>query len=134
MSTSFVMLKPDAVERGLIGEILGRLESKGLKIRAAEMRTLDRELVATHYQEHDGKPFFEKLVSFATRGPSLLMIVEGPENAWEIVRALMGATDPAKAVPGTIRGDLASENPENLVHGSDSPEAAAREVALFFPN
>lgn len=133
MGSTFVMLKPDAVERGLIGEIVGRFEAKGLTIKAAELRTIDRELAETHYQEHKGKPFFEPIINFATRGPALLMILEGPDETWAIVRSLMGATDPAAAAAGTIRGDLASKNPENLVHGSDSDLSAKREIELFFP-
>jgi nucleoside-diphosphate kinase len=127
------MCKPDAVERGLVGEILGRLERKGLRLVAAELRHIDRELAGEHYAEHVGKPFFEPLLTFITRSPSLLMVVEGPLDTWSIVRTVMGATNPAAAAPGTIRGDLALETTENLVHGSDSAESAAREIALFFP-
>jgi nucleoside-diphosphate kinase len=133
MNRTFVMCKPDAVERGLAGEILGRLERKGLRLVAAELRHIDRALAGEHYAEHAGKPFFESLLAFITRSPTLLMVVEGPPDTWSIVRTVMGATNPAAAAPGTIRGDLALETTENLVHGSDSAESAAREIALFFP-
>jgi len=137
MSTAnrtFVACKPDAVERGYIGEIIGRFERKGLRIVAAELKTIDRATAEQHYAEHVGKPFFEDLVAFITRGPAVIMVVEGPEGTWEIVRTMMGATNAAKAAPGTIRGDLSATFTENLVHGSDGPESAAREIALFFPN
>ena len=129
---TFVICKPDAVERGLVGEIIGRFEAKGLALVAAELRTIDVTTATQHYGEHDGKPFFADLVAFITRSPALLLVVEGPE-AFKVVRTLMGATNPREAAPGTIRGDLAIEMTENLVHGSDSPESAAREIALFFP-
>jgi nucleoside-diphosphate kinase len=125
--------KPDAVERGLAGEIIRRVESKGLRLAAVELRTIDEATAGRHYEEHQGKPFYGDLVAFITRGPSLLMVVEGPE-AFKVVRTLMGSTNPRDAAPGTIRGDLAIELTENLVHGSDSPESAKREIALFFPN
>jgi nucleoside-diphosphate kinase len=125
--------KPDAVERGLAGEIIRRVESKGLRLAAVELRTIDEATAGRHYEEHQGKPFYDDLVAFITRGPSLLMVVEGPE-AFKVVRTLMGSTNPRDAAPGTIRGDLAIELTENLVHGSDSPESAKREIALFFPN
>lgn len=128
-----MILKPDAVERGLVGEIVGRLERKGLRIAAAELRGIGRETAERHYAEHAGKPFYADLVKFITRGPSLVMAVEGPEETWQIVRTMMGPTDPAKAPPGTIRGDYGTLLTENLVHGSDGPEAAARELGLFFP-
>jgi nucleoside-diphosphate kinase len=130
---TLVICKPDAVERGLSGQIVARLEAKGLKLVAAELRTIDAETAGTHYGEHKGKPFYDDLVSFITRGPALLMVVEGPAETYGVVRTMMGATDPKKAAPGTIRGDLAIEMTENLVHGSDSPESAAREIDLFFP-
>lgn len=133
MGRTFVIAKPDAVERGLSGEILGRLERKGLRLVAAELRTISVETASIHYGEHEGKPFFADLVSFITRSPALLMVVEGPEDTYKVVRTLMGATNPVDAAPGTIRGDLALDMGENLVHGSDSPESAAREIALFFP-
>src|SRR5262245_46408973 len=129
---TLVLCKPDCVERGLVGEVIGRFERKGLKIVALEQRLLDRSTAERHYAEHDGKPFFGDLVDFITRSPLVAMVVEGPD-AWKVVRALMGVTNPRDAAPGTIRGDLAIELTENLVHGSDGPESAAREIALFFP-
>ncbi len=134
MTRTLVIVKPDAMERGLAGEILSRLERKGLRLAAAELRTITRDTANRHYAEHEGKPFFESLVSFITRSPALVMVVEGPdEDTYAVVRTLMGATNPKQAAPGTIRGDLAIELTENLVHGSDSPESAAREISLFFP-
>ena len=127
------MCKPDAVERGLIGEIVARLERKGLRLVAAELRTLDRETAETHYAEHSERPFFGSLVEFITGGPLVALVVEGP-RAIEAFRALAGATDPVKAAPGTIRGDFALEVQNNIVHGSDSPGSAEREVKLFFPD
>jgi nucleoside-diphosphate kinase len=133
MDRTLVICKPDAVERGLAGQIVARLETKGLRLVAAELRTIDEETAGTHYGEHKGKPFYDSLVSFITRGPALLMVVEGPEDTYKVVRTLMGATNPKEAAPGTIRGDLAIEMTENLVHGSDSPDSAGREIGLFFP-
>jgi nucleoside-diphosphate kinase len=130
---TLVICKPDAVERGLAGQILGRLEAKGLRLVAAELRTIDAATAGRHYGEHEGKPFYDDLVSFITRSPALLLVVEGPEDTYAVVRTMMGATNPKQAAPGTIRGDLAIEMTENLVHGSDSPESAAREITLFFP-
>jgi len=130
---TLVLCKPDAVARGLVGEIIGRLERKGLRIEAMELRTLETDLARRHYAEHEGKPFFDDLVSFITRGPLVAMVVSG-SDAQPVVRTLMGSTNPAQAQPGTIRGDLALELTENLVHGSDSPESAEREIALFFPH
>jgi nucleoside-diphosphate kinase len=131
---TLVIVKPDAVERGLLGEILGRLEAKGMRFVAAELGPMPLDVAEQHYLEHKGKPFFAELLEFITRSPSLVAVVEGPDDTYATVRALMGATDPKKAAPGTIRGDLGTELPDNLVHGSDSPEAAAREIALFFPD
>jgi nucleoside-diphosphate kinase len=128
---TLVICKPDAVERRLVGEVISRLERKGLRITAMRMETIGKETAARHYGEHQGKPFYDDLVAFITRGPAVLMVVEGPE-AYSVVRTLMGATNPRQAAPGTIRGDLAIELTENLVHGSDSPESAAREIELFF--
>jgi len=130
---SLVIAKPDAVERGLSGEILARLERKGLRVIAAELRTISIEVAERHYAEHQGKPFFSELVAFITRSPALVMVLEGPDDTYKVVRALMGATNPVDAAPGTIRGDLALEMGENLVHGSDSPDSADREIGLFFP-
>ncbi len=129
-----MIVKPDAVERGLLGEILCRLEAKGLRFVAAELATMPVEVAARHYEEHRGKPFYDELLTFITRSPSLVVVVEGPAGTHAVVRGLMGATDPKEAAPGTIRGDLGTELPDNLVHGSDSPESAAREIALFFPD
>lgn len=133
MDRTFIICKPDAVERGLIGEILGRFERKGLKIVAAELRTIDAETAGRHYAEHEGKPFYGDLVDFITSGPLVAMVVEGPD-AVKSMRSLMGATNPVEAAPGSIRGDFATEIGENIVHGSDSPESAEREVKLFFPD
>ncbi|HEX3394499.1 MAG TPA: nucleoside-diphosphate kinase [Acidimicrobiales bacterium] len=133
MERTLVIAKPDAVERRLAGEIVGRLEAKGLSLVAVELRTIDAATAETHYREHRDKPFFADLVRFITRSPSLLMVVEGPEATVAMVRKLMGATNPANADMGTIRGDLATETTENLVHGSDSAESAEREIELFFP-
>jgi nucleoside-diphosphate kinase len=132
---TLLIVKPDGVERGLAGEILGRVERKGLRLVAAELRTITAAVAGRHYAEHEGKPFFGDLVAFITRSPALVAVVEGPdEQTFAVVRTLMGPTDPRVAPPGTIRGDLAIEMTENLVHGSDSPESAAREIALFFPD
>ena len=133
MDRTLVICKPDAVERGLVGEIVSRLERKQLRIVAMELRRIDEETAGRHYAEHQGKPFYGDLVSFITRSPSVLMVVEGPEETFKVVRTLMGVTNPREAAPGTIRGDLAVELTENLVHGSDSPASAQREIALFFP-
>jgi nucleoside-diphosphate kinase len=130
---TLVLLKPDAVERGLVGAIVSRFEAKGLRIARMELRTLDAGVLARHYEEHVSKPFYPDLVAFMSRGPVVAMVVEGPADAWEVVRSMMGATNPVKAAPGTIRGDLGLEMTENLVHGSDSAESAAREIAIFFP-
>ncbi len=131
---TLVLLKPDTVERGLVGEVLRRLESKGLKIVALDMRSLDSDTLARHYEEHVGKGFYADLVSFMSRGPVVALVLEGPEDTWEVVRTVMGATNPRKAAPGTIRGDLGILLTENLVHGSDSLESAQREIGIFFPN
>jgi len=129
---TLVLVKPDAVRRGLTGELLARLERKGLRLVAAELRTLDRATAERHYAEHVGKPFFADLVDFITGGPLLAAVVEGA-RAVEATRAVMGATDPVRAAPGSIRGDFALEVTFNLVHGSDSADSADREIALFFP-
>jgi nucleoside-diphosphate kinase len=131
---TLVLVKPDAVERRLIGEVIGRIEAKGLTIAALELREVGDELARKHYAEHDGKPFFDSLLEFITSGPVVAAIVEGP-RAIEAFRQIAGGTDPVeKATPGTIRGDLALVTQENLVHGSDSPESAAREIELWFPS
>ena len=128
-----VICKPDAVERRLVGEIIRRIEAEGLSLAATELRLLDTETLSRHYEEHIGKPYYEDLVVFMSRSPSLLLVVEGTAEAYLKVRSIMGATDPARADSGTIRGDLGTEMPENLVHGSDSAESAEREIAIFFP-
>jgi nucleoside-diphosphate kinase len=128
---TLVLIKPDALERSLAGEILGRLERRGLQIRAAKLVQLDRSLAERHYAEHTEKPFFGELVDFITSAPTLALVVEG-ESAISVVRTTIGATNPAEAAPGTIRGDLALAMPDNLLHGSDSPESAEREIALWF--
>jgi nucleoside-diphosphate kinase len=129
---TLVLCKPDAVARGLVGEVIGRLERKGFRLVAVELRTLDEATAKQHYGEHEGKPFFGDLVSFITSGPLVALCVEGPE-AVAAVRTLMGPTNPITAPPGSIRGDYGLEIEKNLVHGSDSNESAARELALFFP-
>ena len=130
---TLVLLKPDAVERGLVGNIINRFETKGLRLAAMELRTLDEATLERHYEEHKGKGFYADLVKFMSRGPVVAMAVEGPEDTWEIVRAMMGATNPRQAASGTIRGDLGTIFTENLVHGSDSAESAKRELGIFFP-
>jgi nucleoside-diphosphate kinase len=130
---TLVLVKPDAMARGLAGEILGRFERRGLVVRAARLVRVDRELAERHYEEHREKPFFGELVAFITSGPTLALVLEG-ESAIPVVRTTMGATNPAEAAPGTIRGDLALAMPDNLVHGSDAPESARREIELWFPD
>ena len=130
---TLIICKPDAVERGLVGEILARIERKQLKLVAVELRQLDRATAELHYGEHNGKPFFGELIDFITRSPVVLGVVEGTE-AIKVWRTMMGTTNPREAAPGTLRGDLAIEMGENMVHGSDSPESAAREIGIFFPN
>jgi nucleoside-diphosphate kinase len=130
---TFLMVKPDGVRRGLVGEVVFRIERKTLSILAMRMLTIDKELANRHYAEHVDKPFFSELVNFITSGPVVAMCIEG-EDAISVVRTLMGVTDPKKAAPGTIRGDLGLIITENLVHGSDSPSSAKRELGLFFPD
>jgi len=130
---TLLLVKPDGVERRLVGEIVSRIERKGLTLAALELRVVSDELASQHYAEHDGKPFFGSLLEFITSGPLVAAIVEGP-RAVAAVRQLAGGTDPVeKATPGTIRGDFGLETQFNLVHGSDSPESAKREIALWFP-
>ena len=131
MERTLVLIKPDAVGRGLAGEILGRLERRGLSLRGARLLRVDRALAEEHYAEHREKPFFGELVEFITSAPTLALVVEG-ESAISVVRTTMGGTNPRESAPGTIRGDLALAMPDNLVHGSDSPESAEREIALWF--
>ena len=128
---TLVLIKPDAMQRGLAGEILARLERRGLTLREAKLVHVDRELADEHYAEHAEKPFYGELVLFITSGPTLALVMEG-EGAIALVRTTIGATDPADAAPGSIRGDLALSMPDNLVHGSDSPESAEREIGLWF--
>ncbi|MDP3971521.1 MAG: nucleoside-diphosphate kinase [Candidatus Nanopelagicales bacterium] len=132
MERTLVLVKPDGVARGLVGEVLSRIERRGYRIAAAELRTLDRSVAERHYEEHREKPFFGSLVDFITSGPLLAAVIEGPGvvAAW---RTMMGVTNPIQSAPGTIRGDFACEMERNIVHGSDSAESAARETALFFP-
>jgi nucleoside-diphosphate kinase len=133
MSRTLILVKPDAFARNLTGEIVARFERKGLRIAQLELRTLDRGLAEEHYAEHQGKPFFEELVSFITSGPLVAMVLEG-EEAVRAARQVIGATNPLEAAPGSIRGDFAVEVGQNMVHGSDSDESAEREVSLFFPS
>ncbi len=128
---TFLMVKPDGLQRGLVGEVIRRLENRGLKLVAMKMIHINRQLAETHYTEHEGKPFYDGLIDYITSAPSVAMVWEG-ETAVELVRSMIGATDPKKASPGTIRGDLALFTGKNIVHGSDSPESAEREINLFF--
>ena len=130
---TLVLVKPDGVRRGLVGEVVGRLERMGLQLLAMQLRTLERETAEEHYGEHRERPFFGELVEFITGGPLVALVVEGP-RAVEAVRTLMGVTDPVKSAPGSLRGDYALEIGQNLVHGSDSPESAKREIGIFFPD
>ena len=134
MDRTLVICKPDAVARGLVGEIVTRFERRGLTLVALELRTLSGEVLRRHYAEHVGKGFYADLVAFMSRGPVVTMVVQGPEETFAVVRAMMGATNCAKADPGTIRGDLAIEMGENLVHGSDAADSAEREIGIFFPH
>ena len=128
---TLVILKPDAVQRGLVGEIIGRLERRGLKLVALDLRTITPEVAARHYGEHQGKPFYAGLIEYITSGPVVLMVLEGP-RAVEVTRATIGKTNPVDAPSGTIRGDLGLMTGRNLIHGSDAPASAEREIALFF--
>lgn len=128
---TLIIIKPDGVQRGLVGEILNRLERRGLKIVGLDFRTITEETASTHYGEHKGKPFYDGLIEYITSGPVVMGVLEGPD-AVAVTRTTMGATNPVNAAPGTIRGDLGVMTGRNLIHGSDSPESAAREVALFF--
>ncbi|MCF6096438.1 nucleoside-diphosphate kinase [Thermovorax subterraneus] len=132
MEKTFVMIKPDGVKRGLVGAILQRYEQKGLKLVAAKLTNVSKELAEEHYREHSSKPFFNELVEYITSGPVFAMVLEG-ENAIKLVRLLNGATKVEEALPGTIRGDFATSTTHNLVHASDSPESACREIKLWFP-
>jgi nucleoside-diphosphate kinase len=128
---TYVMIKPDAVRRGLIGRVVSRFEDAGLKVERMELGTLTREQAAANYAEHEGKPFYEGLVAYITSGPVVKMVISGEESV-KVCRKLMGATNPAEAAPGTIRGDFGLVMDENVIHGSDSPESAEREVGIFF--
>ena len=131
---TLVLVKPDGVSRGLVGEVITRIENKGLRLVALRLRSVDRALAAQHYAEHDGKPFFESLLEFITSGPVIAAVVEG-DRAIAAFRQIAGGTDPVdKAVPGSLRGDFALETQSNLVHGSDSPASAEREIKLWFPD
>ena len=134
MDRTFIICKPDAVARGLVGEILARFERRNLTIVALEQRVIDEATARKHYAEHEGKPFLDGLVAFMTGGPAVMAVIEGPENTWQVARTMMGATNALLAAPGTIRGDLGRELPANLIHGSDSLESAEREIGIFFPN
>jgi nucleoside-diphosphate kinase len=134
MDRTLVICKPDAVERGLVGEIISRFERRNLTVVAAELRTVDEATAARHYAEHEGKPFYPELIAFITRSPAMVVVVEGPEDTWKVVRTMMGTTNPREAAPGTVRGDLGILFTENLVHGSDSAESAQREIGIWFPN
>ncbi len=129
---TLILVKPDGVQRGIVGDVISRIERKGLKVVALELRTIDADAAHAHYAEHAERPFFGELVDFITSGPLVAMVAEG-ERAIEAFRALAGATDPVKAAPGTIRGDYALQVSQNIVHGSDSPESAEREIKIFFP-
>jgi nucleoside-diphosphate kinase len=129
---TLILVKPDGVQRGIIGEVISRIERKGLKVVALELRTIETDTAHSHYAEHAEKPFFGELVDFITSGPLVALVAEG-DRAIEAFRALAGATDPVKATPGTIRGDFALQVSQNIVHGSDSPESAEREIKIFFP-
>jgi nucleoside-diphosphate kinase len=133
VETTLVLIKPDAVRRGLVADILGRFERRGFRLRGMRLMVLERERAETHYGEHRERPFFGELVDFITGGPLVALALEGPE-AVATVRTMMGATNPLQSAPGTIRGDLALLLGENVVHGSDSPESAARELEIFFPD
>ena len=133
MERTLILVKPDAFARNLSGEIIARFERKGLRLVGLRQQSMERELAERHYAEHEGKPFYEELVSFITSGPLVAMVLEG-EQAVVAARQVIGATNPLEAAPGSIRGDYAIEVGQNMVHGSDSPESAAREVALFFPD
>ena len=131
---TLVLLKPDAVRRKLAGQIISRIESKDLTIVAMDLRQLDGDTLARHYAEHVGKGFYADLVEFMSSGPIVALVVEGPQDTWEVMRTLMGATNSRQAAGGTIRGDLSASFTENLVHGSDSLASAEREIGIFFPN
>ncbi len=131
---TLVIVKPDAVERGLVGEVIARFEQRQLRVAAAQFRLIDVATAKRHYAEHEGKPFFDSVVTMLTRSPAMVLVVEGPGETWKVVRTMIGATDPSEAAPGTIRGDLAIDMSQNVIHGSDSADSAQREIAIFFPD
>jgi len=133
LERTLVILKPDAVQRGLVGEIIQRLERRGLRLAALKFPALAPDRPPRHYAEHEGKPFYQSLLDFIGRSPAVLIVLEGPQDTWKVVRTMMGVTNPRDAAPGTIRGDYGIELTENLVHGSDGPESAVREIEIFFP-
>jgi nucleoside-diphosphate kinase len=133
MDRTLIICKPDAVERGVVGEIIGRFERRNLSIVALAHRLVDEATAALHYEEHQGKGFYGELIEFITRSPVVVFVVEGPEDTWQVARTMIGATNPREAAPGTIRGDLGILFTENLVHGSDSAESAEREIGIWFP-
>jgi nucleoside-diphosphate kinase len=132
MDRTLVICKPDAVERGLVGEIVARFERRNLRLVALELRAVDEDTAGRHYDEHKDKPFYGELIAFITRSPVVVFVVEGPEETWKVVRQMMGTTNPRDAAPGTIRGDLGIDFTENLIHGSDSSESAEREIGIWF--
>jgi nucleoside-diphosphate kinase len=134
VDATLLIVKPDAIERGLLGEVISRIERKGLRLAVGRLEVIPKEVAERHYSEHVGKPFYEELISFITRGPAFVAVVEGPRETWRVLRQIMGATDPLEAGPGTIRGDFGLTVGENLVHGSDSEASALREIELFFPD
>jgi nucleoside-diphosphate kinase len=134
MNRTLIILKPDTVERGLVGKILNRFERRELKIVAGDFRVISTKVAKQHYAEHAERPFFGDIVANITRSATFVAVIEGPEDTWRVVRRMMGTTDPADSAPGTIRADFGMTLAENLIHGSDGPEAAAREIALFFPD
>lgn len=134
MDRTLILVKPDAFARNLTGEIIARFERKGLRLVALKLMTASEELAKEHYAEHAERPFYGELIDFITRSPVVVAVVEGPEDTWQVVRTMMGTTNPREAAPGTIRGDLGILFTENLIHGSDSAASAAREVALWFPD
>jgi nucleoside-diphosphate kinase len=132
MDRTLVICKPDAVERGLVGEIVARFERRNLRLVALELRAVDEATAGRHYDEHKDKPFYGELIAFITRSPVVVFVVEGPEDTWKVVRQMMGTTNPRDSAPGTIRGDLGIDFTENLIHGSDSAESAEREIGIWF--
>lgn len=133
MEKTFVMIKSDGIQRGLVGEIISKIEKKGYRLLKAELKQPDRKTVESHYEEHKGQPYFESLVTFILEGPVMAMVLEG-ENIIKVIRLMIGDKNPEKAIPGTIRGDFANNTTRNLIHGADSKESAQREIAIWFPD